>query len=140
MHVLMVITPRNSCLAATTIHLAKKTERPAAISSRLSTFNIGVRCSSYVTLVIRMSSSQLAMTSPGSLSVSYDPYKRERQHSQTISHSIKFVKLSVGVAKGRFAFLRLRLSDTPTLRLFMCYPAAMHLKMNHTQKEAGVQF
>ena len=65
MPVLSMIIPRNSCLGAPKIHLAKFTDRPAA-SSRLSTFIIGVRCSSQVTLAIRISSSQLATSSSGS--------------------------------------------------------------------------
>ena len=68
MPVLSMIIPRNSCLAAPKIHLAKLAERPAA-SSRLSTFMIEVRCSSQVTLAIRMSSSQLVTSSSGSLRV-----------------------------------------------------------------------
>ena len=63
-----MIIPGNSCLAAPKIYLAKLTDRPAA-SSRLSTFNVNVRCSSQVTLTIRMSSSQLATSSSGSLGV-----------------------------------------------------------------------
>ena len=62
----LMVIPRNSCLAAPKIHLAKLTDRPAA-SSRLSTFSVEVRCSFQVTLAIRMSSSQLATSSCGSL-------------------------------------------------------------------------
>ena len=66
MPVLSMIIPRNSCLAAPKIYLAKLTDRPAA-SNRLSTFIIEVRCSPQVTLAIRMSSSQLVTSSSGSL-------------------------------------------------------------------------
>ena len=66
MPVLLIIIPRNSCLAAPKMHLAKLTDKPAA-SNRLSAFSIEVRCSSQVTLAIRMSSSQLATSSSGSL-------------------------------------------------------------------------
>ena len=66
MPVLSIIIPRNSCLAAPKMHLAKWTDKPAA-SNQLSTFMIEVRCSSQVTLAIRMSSSQLATSSSGSL-------------------------------------------------------------------------
>ena len=66
MPVLSIIIPRNSCLAASNMHVAKLTDNPAA-SNRLSTFIMEVRCSSQVTLAIRMSSSQLATSSSGSL-------------------------------------------------------------------------
>ena len=66
MPVLSIIIPRNPCLAAPKTHLAKLTDRPAA-SGRLSTFINKVRCSSQVTLAIRISSSQLATSSSGNL-------------------------------------------------------------------------
>ena len=66
MSVLSIVIPKNSCLAAPKMHLAKLTDKPAA-SNRMSTFIIEVRCSSQVTLVIRMSSSQLATSSSDSL-------------------------------------------------------------------------
>ena len=66
MLVLSIIIPRNSCIAAPKMYLAKLTDKPAA-SNRLSTFTVEVRCSSQVTLAIRMSSSQLATSSSGSL-------------------------------------------------------------------------
>ena len=66
MPVLSIILPRNSFLAAPKMHLAKLSDKPAA-SNRLSTFIIEVRCSSQVTLAIRISSSQLATSSSGSL-------------------------------------------------------------------------
>ena len=96
MPVLSMLTPRYSCLAATKIHIAKPNERSAA-SSRLITFNVDVRCSSQVNLVIRMSYSQLGTSSSGS--------KCGRQHGQTVSGSINFILLSVGVAEGRFVFV-----------------------------------
>ena len=61
-----MLTPRNSCLTATKIHLVKLNEHFAA-SSWPSTFFVDVRCSSQVTLVSRMSSSPLATSSSGSL-------------------------------------------------------------------------
>ena len=63
MPVLPMIIPRNSCLAASNIHLAKLTDRSAA-SSRLSTFIIEVRCSPQVTLAVRISSTQLSSRRP----------------------------------------------------------------------------
>ena len=66
MPVLSMTIPRNSCLAAPKMYLAKLTDRPSA-SSRLSTFTIEVMCSSQVTLANKMSSSQLARSSSGSL-------------------------------------------------------------------------
>ena len=56
---LSMIIPRNSCLAAPKIHLAKLNDRSAA-RNRLETFNVDVRCSSQVTLAIRTASSQPA--------------------------------------------------------------------------------
>ena len=47
--------------------------------------------------------------------MSYDTCKRGQQHDQTISCSIKFVQLSVVVAKGRFLFLCFRDFGTTTI-------------------------
>ena len=68
MPVLSIIIPRNSCLAGPKMHLAKLTDKPAA-SNRLIIFIIEVRCSSRVTLAMRISSSQLATSPSGSLRV-----------------------------------------------------------------------
>ena len=43
MPVLSTLTPRNSCLAAAKVYLAKLNE-PSAASNRRSTFNVDVRC------------------------------------------------------------------------------------------------
>ena len=82
MSVLSMLAPRNACLAAKKIHLAKLNERSAA-SRRLSTFNVDVKCPLQIMLVISISYSQLATSSPGS--------KCRRQHGQTVSGSINFV-------------------------------------------------
>ena len=56
MPVLSMLTPTKSCFDAPKTHFAKLNERSADInSSRLSTFNVDVRYSSQVTLVIRIS-------------------------------------------------------------------------------------
>ena len=45
MYVLSMMIPRNSCLAAPKIRLVNLTDRPAP-STRLSTSNVDVKCSS----------------------------------------------------------------------------------------------
>ena len=107
-----MIIPRNSCLAAPKIYLAKLTDRPAP-SSRMSTFNVNVRCSSQVTLAIRMSSSQLAMSSSGSLEVCRMIRKNADGSPVTAARRHRERPFCVCL------FPRFRLGVTPTLTLFV---------------------
>ena len=93
-----MIIPRNSCL------IAKLTDRPAP-SSRMSTFNVDDTCSSQVTLAIRISSSQLATSSSGSLEVCRmirrnaggSPVTAARQHRERPFCVCLFPRFRLGV-------------------------------------------